>query len=264
MISFAASSALARQIEAGAPADLFISADEEWMDDVAARRLIAPGDARTFLINSLVLVAPAASKGAEDPPGGAPLARGAGRGPPGHGRHGPVPAGKYGKEALTAARRLAGGAAQIVARRERPRGAGAGRTRRGAARHRLCDRRAGPNRGARRRRVPRRSHPPIAYPVARLTPRPIPMPRVSAAFCCRRAGKAIFCAASASPPRRRPLLLRPEEWGIVALSLRVAVWRCVVDPAARLRAGLAARPRRFPGKILLDALVHLPLVCRRW
>ena len=42
VISFAASSALARQIEAGAPADLFISADEPWMDDVAQKGLIRP------------------------------------------------------------------------------------------------------------------------------------------------------------------------------------------------------------------------------
>ena len=42
-LSFAASSALARQIDAGAPADLFISADEPWMDDVQKNGKIAPG-----------------------------------------------------------------------------------------------------------------------------------------------------------------------------------------------------------------------------
>jgi molybdate transport system substrate-binding protein len=42
VLSFAASSALARQIEARAPADLFVSADEDWMDDVARAGLLAP------------------------------------------------------------------------------------------------------------------------------------------------------------------------------------------------------------------------------
>src|SRR5690348_10771512 len=40
--SFAASSALARQLEQGAPADLFASADEDWMDWAAARGLVRP------------------------------------------------------------------------------------------------------------------------------------------------------------------------------------------------------------------------------
>src|SRR5688572_10545564 len=59
LLSFAASSALARQIGAGAPADLFISADEPWMDDVEAKGLIRPGTRRSFLRNRLVLIAPA-------------------------------------------------------------------------------------------------------------------------------------------------------------------------------------------------------------
>ncbi len=58
-VSYGASSALARQIEAGAPAQLFISADQEWMDYVEARRLI-DGPRVNLLANSLVLVAPAA------------------------------------------------------------------------------------------------------------------------------------------------------------------------------------------------------------
>ncbi|MEV9370104.1 substrate-binding domain-containing protein, partial [Klebsiella pneumoniae] len=43
VLSFAASSALARQITAGAPADLFVSADQAWMDDVAAKGLLVQG-----------------------------------------------------------------------------------------------------------------------------------------------------------------------------------------------------------------------------
>ena len=59
--SFAASSALARQIEQGAPADLFASADEPWMDYLQGRNLIAPETRVSPLANALVLVAPADS-----------------------------------------------------------------------------------------------------------------------------------------------------------------------------------------------------------
>jgi molybdate transport system substrate-binding protein len=57
--SFAASSAVARQIEAGAPADIFASANEEWMDYLSARALIVADSRRTPIGNSLVLIAPA-------------------------------------------------------------------------------------------------------------------------------------------------------------------------------------------------------------
>ncbi len=59
VISFAASSALARQIENGAPAALFISADEQWMDYLSDRGMLVPGTRKSFLGNTLVLVAPA-------------------------------------------------------------------------------------------------------------------------------------------------------------------------------------------------------------
>lgn len=61
VLSFAGSPALARQIEAGAPADLFISADEEWMDYLGTRNLLRRGTRVSFLTNILVLVAPAQS-----------------------------------------------------------------------------------------------------------------------------------------------------------------------------------------------------------
>ncbi len=60
--SFAASSTLARQIEAGAPADLFISADTQWMDYLQQRKLINEASRRDLLGNSLVLIAPTTAK----------------------------------------------------------------------------------------------------------------------------------------------------------------------------------------------------------
>lgn len=60
-LSLAASSLLARQIEAGSPADVFISADQEWMDYLAARALIDVASRRDLVGNRLVLVAPADS-----------------------------------------------------------------------------------------------------------------------------------------------------------------------------------------------------------
>ena len=60
--SYEASSALARQIEQAAPADVFISADLRWMDYVAERKLIKPETRANLLGNKLVLIAPKDSK----------------------------------------------------------------------------------------------------------------------------------------------------------------------------------------------------------
>ena len=59
-VSYGASGALARQIERGAPADVFLSADEEWVKHLAGKNLLA-APARNILANDLVLIAPAAS-----------------------------------------------------------------------------------------------------------------------------------------------------------------------------------------------------------
>lgn len=60
--SYAASSALAKQIESGAPADVFVSADLQWMDYVAQKNLIKPDTRVNLLGNKLVLIAPLDSK----------------------------------------------------------------------------------------------------------------------------------------------------------------------------------------------------------
>jgi molybdate transport system substrate-binding protein len=61
-VSYAASSALARQIEQGAPADVFVSADLDWMDALQKQKLVDPASRRNLLGNTLVLVAPKDSK----------------------------------------------------------------------------------------------------------------------------------------------------------------------------------------------------------
>ena len=99
-ISYAASPTLAKKIESGAPADLFISADLDWMDYLQQHNLIQPGTRKSLLGNRLVIVAPADSDLKLDIKPGFDLA-GALKG--GHlvmANPDSVPAGKYGKAAL--------------------------------------------------------------------------------------------------------------------------------------------------------------------
>jgi molybdate transport system substrate-binding protein len=99
--SYAASSALARQIEQGAPADVFISADLQWMDYASERKLIKPETRFNLLGNRLVLIAPADSKLANVEIGqGFDLAKLAGDGRIAIADVSAVPAGKYAKAAL--------------------------------------------------------------------------------------------------------------------------------------------------------------------
>ncbi len=99
-VSYAASSALAKQIEAGAPADLFISADLAWMDYVAGKKLIKEDTRTNLLGNRLVLVAPADKAKPVEIKQGFDLAKLVGDGKLAMGAVDSVPAGKYGKAAL--------------------------------------------------------------------------------------------------------------------------------------------------------------------
>lgn len=99
--SFAASSTLARQIENGAPADIFASADEEWADYLQQRGKLATETRRSYLSNRLVVVAPADKPAllALETPGAFAARLGNGRiatGDPAH-----VPVGRYAQQALT-------------------------------------------------------------------------------------------------------------------------------------------------------------------
>jgi molybdate transport system substrate-binding protein len=102
IVSYAASSALAKQIESGAPADLFISADLEWMDYLEQRRLIRIDTRRNLVGNRLVLIAPADSRTSVKIEPGLPLPRMLGDGRLAMANPEAVPAGKYGKTSLEA------------------------------------------------------------------------------------------------------------------------------------------------------------------
>lgn len=99
-ISYAASSALAKQIESGAPVDIFISADMDWMDYLAAKKLIKEATRMSLLGNSIVLVTSKDNAQHLDIKEGFDLAGLLGDGRLAMGAIDSVPAGKYGKAAL--------------------------------------------------------------------------------------------------------------------------------------------------------------------
>ncbi|MGU3536244.1 molybdate ABC transporter substrate-binding protein [Methylobacterium sp. A54F] len=98
--SYAASNVLAKQIEAGAPADLFLSADLAWMDYAERAGALQPGTRFSFLRNAIVLVAPKDSPLRLDLRPGLDLAAALGDGRLAMGNVEAVPAGKYGRAAL--------------------------------------------------------------------------------------------------------------------------------------------------------------------
>ncbi len=101
-LSFGASSTLARQIEQGAAADIFFSADTDWMDYLEKAGQIASGTRKDLLGNQLVLVAAGDTKPAPRIAPGFDLAGALGNGHLAMADPASVPAGKYGKAALTA------------------------------------------------------------------------------------------------------------------------------------------------------------------
>jgi molybdate transport system substrate-binding protein len=165
-VSYAATPALAKQIEQGAPADLFFSADLDWMDYLVRKGLIATETTVTLLGNELVLVAPADSAVALTITPGFPLAAAIGDGRLAMAATAAVPAGKYGRAALEhlgvwskVAGRIAEaenvrGALQFVARGEAPLGIVYRSDAQAEPAVKVVD------------TFPEDSHPPILYPIA--------------------------------------------------------------------------------------------------
>jgi molybdate transport system substrate-binding protein len=162
--SYAASSVLAKQIEAGAHADVFFSADREWMDYLDERGLLRAGTRRDLLGNALVLIAPADSPVRLKIAPGFALAAALGGGRLACADPDSVPAGLYARAALTQLRvwdaiapRLARAenvraALAYVARRETPLGIVYQTDAQAEKRVRVVD------------VFPADSHPPIVYP----------------------------------------------------------------------------------------------------
>lgn len=100
--SYAASSALAKQLDAGAPADLFASADLQWMDWAQGKSLLRSESRKTLLGNTLVLIAPRDAAIDLKVTSGFALAAAIGDGRLATGNPQSVPVGKYAMQALTA------------------------------------------------------------------------------------------------------------------------------------------------------------------
>ena len=100
VVSYAASNALAKQIESGAPADVFLSADLDWMDYLGTRKLLRPDTRTNLLSNRLVLIEPGTKHSALQIGPGFGLAGALGSDKLAMANTDSVPAGKYGKAAL--------------------------------------------------------------------------------------------------------------------------------------------------------------------
>ena len=99
-ISYAASGVLAKQIDQGAPADIFISANVKWMDYLDKAKLLKPGTRRELLSNALVLIEPVDAQTKLKIAPGFPLAAALGSGKLAICMVASCPAGIYAKEAL--------------------------------------------------------------------------------------------------------------------------------------------------------------------
>ena len=187
----AASSALAKQIEAGAAADVFFSADLEWMDYLDQRKLLRPGSRHDVVRNRLVLIAPADSKVSVKIAPGFDLLKALGDGKLATGDPDSVPVGKYAHTALEklgvwdrVSSRIVRAenvraALAFVARGEAPLGFVYRTDALAEKRVRIVD------------EFPEDSHPPVTYPIA-LTLHASPQAQRFEDFVTGDAAKAIF------------------------------------------------------------------------
>lgn len=194
VVSFASSSVLARQIEAGAPADVFVSANLQWMDRLEERRLIRPESRRNVAGNRLVIASGESMPRIADP--GVLLGRGRfAMGDPGH-----VPAGIYAKSALESLglwERLEDNA--VFGENVRVALELARRGEVSAAIVYGSDQKLVADALARVYTFPPESHAPIVYPAA-ATPEASPQAEAFLDFLSGQRGQAIFAELGFAPP----------------------------------------------------------------
>jgi molybdate transport system substrate-binding protein len=94
-LEFGSSGALARKVEAGAPIDIFVSANEKWIDYLDEKKLLTPGSKTIFARNTLVFCESVSAPSGITTPQGLANARLLSLGDPGH-----VPAGQYAQQSL--------------------------------------------------------------------------------------------------------------------------------------------------------------------
>ena len=192
--SYAASSTLAKQIEQGAPADVFISADLDWMDYLETRHLIKPDTRKSLLGNTLVLIAPSGSGLTIELRPGANLGVALAGGKLAMADVASVPAGKYGKaslenlglwrqvEAQVAGSENVRAALMFVARGEAQLGIVYGSDAKAEPKVEVVG------------TFPASSHPPIAYPVALVATTSNPAAADYLAFLSSATARGLFIA----------------------------------------------------------------------
>ncbi len=192
VVSYAASSALARQIEQGAPADVFISADTQWMDYLEQGRLVDAGTRFTLVGNALVLIAPADSPLRSLRLDADSVGRALGDGRLAVADTNSVPAGRYARQSLQYLKLWAALEARLapadnvraamafVARGESPLGIVYATDARAEPKVRVVA------------QLPAASHAPIVYPAARVTDSAATKSQRFLAFLRGREARAIF------------------------------------------------------------------------
>jgi molybdate transport system permease protein len=264
-VNTAASSTLARQIQAGAPADVYLSANPRWMNVLEGRGLIRPDTRRDVLTNRLAVIAPVTGSPPRVDPASADPPDVAGRwalGDPDH-----VPAGMYAREALTSLGwwdtvhdRLAPAASVRAALRFVEQG--------------QCEigvvYASDAITSAKVRRIallPETSHSRIRYPAAACNganPKAdrfvafLSSPQVARIW--ERFGFTPTEAASATEPSPETPAASTVAMGAAWLSVKVALVCVAVVAVPGVLVGWLLARKRFAGKAVVDAVVHAPLV----
>lgn len=274
-LSFASSSTLARQIEAGAEADVFISANKQWMDYVQDKGVLSPETRTDWASNRLALVAPKGT-GAMIPKGANRaelLSRLAGiRGKIAVGDPGHVPAGMYAKQALESACLYESLKSRLVACpsvRAAMRLVEEGQVETGIVYQ---------SDAVTSDRVtvvgifPQQWHDPITFQIGLLRGR-----RPSAAslaefltgahasrtltqFGFGNSHRAVFTSPTSASPSASLWRLTEPERAALAVSLRVALTSVLLLIAPGIFLGYVLARKDFAGKTLVEGLVHAPLV----